>query len=137
MHAVATVVSMGPSAYCCSRTKRTPMASSLMLPQALEAFTAAVARREGAWFRSAILFGSHARGDADDDSDVDVAVVLEGRPGDALDAVMELSEIAYDVLLETGVLIQPVPLRLEEWDHPERHANPRLLDNIRREGRVL
>ena len=113
------------------------MADPSMLPLALQSFTAAVARREGGYFRSAILFGSHARGDAGKDSDVDVAVVLDGRPGDALDAVMELSEIAYDVLLNTGVLIQPVPLRQDEWDHPERHSNPRLLDNIRREGRVL
>lgn len=113
------------------------MADPSMLPQALEAFTAAVARREGEWFRSAILFGSHARGDAGRDSDVDVAVVLDGRPGDDLDAVMELSEIAYDVLLDTGVLIQPVPVRQDQWDHPERHSNPRLLANIRREGRLL
>lgn len=113
------------------------MANLALLPQALTAFTKAVALREGGYFRSAILFGSHARGDAAEDSDVDIAVVLDGRPGDVLDAVKELSEIAYDVLLDTGVLIQPVPVRSEEWEHPERHANPRLLSNIRREGRVL
>lgn len=103
------------------------MAEQSMVPQALEAVTAAVMRREGGHFRSAILFGSHARGDADPNSDVDVAVVLDDRPGDTLDAVMVLSEIAYDVLLETGVLIQPVPVCSEEWEHPERHTNPRLL----------
>ena len=113
------------------------MAELANLPQALEAFTRAVAKHEGTRFRSAILFGSHARGDAHVDSDVDVAVVLDSRPGEALDAVLDLSAVAYDVLLDTGVLIQPVPVRSDEWEHPERHSNPRLLANIRREGRVL
>ena len=113
------------------------MADLANVPQALEAFTRAVAQREGARFRSAILFGSYARGDAGAGSDVDVAVVLDGPPDVALDAVLDLSAVAYDVLLDTGVLIQPVPVRSDEWDHPERHSNPRLLANIRREGRVL
>jgi predicted nucleotidyltransferase len=113
------------------------MADPSKLPQALEAFAKAVARHEGTRFRSAILFGSHARGDAGADSDVDVAVVLDSRPGGAFDAVRDLSAVAYDVLLDTGVLIQPVPVMSEDWEHPERHHNPQLLANIRREGRVL
>jgi hypothetical protein len=46
-------------------------------------------------------------------------------------------EPAAGQLLDTGVLIQPVPVRQDQWDHPERHSNPRLLANIRREGRLL
>jgi hypothetical protein len=38
------------------------------------------------------------------------------------------------VLLETGVHIQPLPLWEEEWEHPETFSNPRLIENIRREG---
>ena len=110
------------------------MIEPALLSAALQSFATGAAKREGAHFRFAILFGSYARGEADEDSDVDVAVVLDRWSGGMLDEVLALSEIAYDVLLETGVLIQPVPVRLEEWEHPDRYPNPRFLENVRREG---
>src|ERR1700761_8738773 len=106
-----------------------------LIPQALQSFTDEVSRREGRRFHSAILFGSHARGEGREDSDVDVAVLLTEMPASLIDTKLALSDIAYDVLLETGVLIQPMPFSTEEWEHPERHGNPRLIANIRREGR--
>ncbi len=45
-----------------------------------------------------------------------------------------MAGIAFDVLLDTDVLISPLPIWEEEWAHPERYPNPRLLENIRREG---
>jgi hypothetical protein len=35
---------------------------------------------------------------------------------------------------ETGIRIQPLPIWEEEWAHPEAYSNPRLLQNIEREG---
>jgi predicted nucleotidyltransferase len=85
----------------------------------------------------AILFGSRARRTYRPDSDADVAVLLRGPSGEFLATKLALADIAYDVLLETGVRIQPLPIWEEEWRHPERYPNPRLLENIRREGIVL
>ena len=113
------------------------MANRAMVPMALRAFTEELVRREGGRFRSAFLFGSHARGEDRDESDVDVAVILSEMPASLIDTKLALADIAYDVLLETGVLIQPMPLSLDEWDHPEHHRNPRLVNNIRRDGRLL
>ncbi|RXM22358.1 nucleotidyltransferase [Citrobacter sp. AAK_AS5] len=48
-----------------------------------------------------------------------------------------MDDIAYDVLLETGIRVQPLPVWEEEWAHPERYSNPRLLKNIAREGARL
>ena len=45
-----------------------------------------------------------------------------------------MADLAYDVLLETGVRIQPLPIWEEEWAHPEGYSNPRLLQNIERQG---
>ncbi|HLJ72254.1 MAG TPA: hypothetical protein VKU03_13115 [Roseiarcus sp.] len=42
-----------------------------------------------------------------------------------------------DVLLDTNLLISPLPIWEEDWNHPETHSNPRLLENIRREGLAL
>ena len=87
--------------------------------------------------RGAILFGSRARGDYRPDSDADVAVLLQGPAGNFLDTKLEMADIAFDVLLETGVRIQPLPIWEHEWTHPDLYSNPRLLQNIAREGMRL
>jgi antitoxin ChpS len=80
------------------------------------------------------LFGSRARGDHRAQSDTDVAVLLSGAPGPFLETKLALADIAYDVLLETGVLIQPLPIWQSEWDCPESSTHPRLLENVKRDG---
>jgi len=45
-----------------------------------------------------------------------------------------MADLAYEVLLQTGIRIQPLPIREEEWEHPEAYSNPRLLHNIDRDG---
>lgn len=87
--------------------------------------------------KTVLLFGSRARGTHRPESDVDLAVVLRGSRAKLTDVSLEMSDIAFELLLETGVYIAPFPVRDEEWAHPETHSNPRLLENIRTEGRPL
>lgn len=82
----------------------------------------------------AILFGSRARRSHHPDSDADIAVLFHGQRGRFLDTKLALADIAYEVLLETGILIQPLPVWEDEWEHPEHYANPALLRNISRDG---
>jgi uncharacterized protein len=82
----------------------------------------------------AILFGSRARGDHRTDSDLDLAVVLKGRRGDFIDTKLDMAGVAFDVLMETGVLVQPLPLWDDDLAHPERFANPALIRTIVAEG---
>ena len=87
--------------------------------------------------QQAILFGSRARGTEHDESDADVAVILSGLPGPFIKTKMAMNDIAYDILLDTGIRIQPLPVWEGEWAHPEDYSNPHLLRNIAREGIVL
>jgi uncharacterized protein len=87
--------------------------------------------------KAAILFGSRARGTHHAHSDVDIAVLLRGPRGKLMDTSIEMADIAFEVLLETNVYIQPLPIWEDEWEHPDTHSNPRLLENIRREGLLL
>ena len=82
----------------------------------------------------AILFGSRARHTNHPNSDADIAVLLRGAHGKFLDVKFAMADIAYDVLLETGIRIQPLPIWEDEWEHPETYSNPLLLKNIDREG---
>lgn len=74
--------------------------------------------------RDAYLFGSQAHGDARADSDADIAVLLRGTHGVRVDAALKMADIAFDVMLETGVLVEAIPLWEGEWEHPETFNNP-------------
>jgi predicted nucleotidyltransferase len=82
----------------------------------------------------AIVYGSRARGTHSRDSDADVAILLNGEHQRVLPTTLAMADVAYDVLLETGINISPLPVWLDEWEHPERFSNPALLHNIAREG---
>ena len=81
-----------------------------------------------------ILFGSRARNDFRPDSDADIAVLLRGNPQHFVTTKLAMDDDAYDVLLNTGVRIQPLPIWENEWLHPDAYANPALLHNIELEG---
>lgn len=85
-------------------------------------------------FSNVILFGSRARQTHKVDSDADVAVLLKGAPGKFVVIKLFMDDLAYEVLLDTGIRIQPLPIWEEQWHHPEQCVNPRLLKNIHREG---
>lgn len=86
----------------------------------------------------AILFGGRARHTHRPDSEVDIVVaLLHGPRGEYEDAALDMAGIAFDVPLETGVLVAVLPLWEDEWEHPERFSNPILIENIRREGMRL
>lgn len=82
----------------------------------------------------ALLFGSRARGDARPDSDLDVALVLSGPKGRAVEVGPEMTGIGYDVVIESGIFISPFPIWEEDWRDPERHSNPWLIRAIQDEG---
>ena len=81
-----------------------------------------------------VLFGSRARRSHSPESDADVAVLLRGPHGRRIDVALHFADVAFDVLQETGLLIEAVPLWEDEWAAPETFANPALIANIRREG---
>ena len=87
--------------------------------------------------QKAILFGSRARGTEHDESDADVTIILKGAVGPFIKTKMAMNDIAYDILLDTGIRIQPLPVWEAEWAHPENYSNPYLLKNIARNGLTL
>lgn len=51
-----------------------------------------------------------------------------------MDTKLKMSDVAYDVLLDTGINISPLPVWMDEWEQPNSYSNPALLANIAREG---
>ncbi|WP_029463239.1 nucleotidyltransferase domain-containing protein [Serpentinimonas barnesii] len=82
----------------------------------------------------AIVYGSRARGTHRPDSDADVAVLLRGPHQRPMSAKLDMADSAFDVMLETGILVSPLPVWIEEWENPLLHPNPTLLQRISQEG---
>jgi DNA invertase Pin-like site-specific DNA recombinase len=84
--------------------------------------------------REAILYGSRARQTHNPDSDADIAIILNGERGDRYKVSGDMAGIAFDVMMETGVMVQALPLWSDEVARPETFSNPGLINNILREG---
>lgn len=83
------------------------------------------------------LYGSRARGDGHDDSDVDVAVIYDDPTRRVFQVINELSWITTDILLDHGRVLSLLPIPALLWIAPEHHANPFLLAQIKRDGVTL
>ena len=97
----------------------------------LKHFRAAVEKAYGDRLERVILFGSRARGDAQPDSDYDIAVFLRDLNGlDARMAELErLAQIETAILYGTGEVICALPYPAGAYDD----RTP-LMHEIRREG---
>jgi len=113
----------------------TPDADRRNQPDAQRVAAAFLGKLSGTYnVAEAIMFGSRARGTHRPDSDLDLAVVLNGQRGDFLDTKLDMAGIAFDVMMETGVLVQPFPLWDDDLAHPERCMNPALIRTIAKDG---
>ena len=92
------------------------------IDRAIEALRDLLGRASGV--RSAVLYGSCARGTAREDSDIDVLVLVsEGR-------VDRLREAIHDIESAFDVNVSPLVLRVDEIDRLDRQ----FLDSVSREG---
>lgn len=99
------------------------------IDQIIKEFKGEIEKLYSERLRKVVLYGSFARNQAHQGSDVDIAVVLKGRvvPGEEIDRMIE---IISDINLRYSILISVFPV--SEWDY-ENVRSPLLL-NVRREG---
>ena len=79
------------------------------------------------------LFGSHARATAHEESDVDVAVVLEEA---GWDVRREVIDLAADIGLELDLMLSPTVFDRETWERWRAQDRP-LTRDIEQEGIAL
>jgi len=83
----------------------------------------------GERLKGVYLFGSYARGEADEESDVDVLVVLDDYESYGAE-VDRAGHLGAELSLRYGVSISKVFLREREW----LHGDTPFLVNVRREA---
>ena len=97
----------------------------------LKEFRAAIERLYAERLKNIILYGSWARGQGTQDSDIDLVVVLDGKvaQGHEIDRMID---IITDINLKHDVLLSIYPVSQKDY----ASTNSPLLLNIRREGVV-
>ncbi len=101
----------------------------MKIERILKEFRKEVEKLYGERLRNIILYGSWARGDATEKSDIDLLIVLDGKvvPGREIDRMIE---IITDINLKYAVLISVYPISEEDY----LKINSPLMINVRREG---
>ena len=76
-----------------------------------------------------ILFGSHARGEATPDSDIDLLAVLKS-PVSQVQEISYMSELSVKILLDYNELVSIIPMSEDRFNAKD----VALLRNIQKEG---
>lgn len=101
----------------------------MKIKEILKEFRGQIEELYGKRLKNIILYGSWARGDATEESDIDLLVVLNGKvvPGEEIDSMID---IITEVNLKYNVLISVHPISNKDYSII---SSPLLL-NVRKEG---
>jgi len=96
----------------------------------LQEFKLKTAKLYGARLKKIVLYGSYARGQANDEhSDIDLAVVLVGNVSPCKE-IDRMIDIITDINLDYDILLSVYPVSENDYNS----VNSPLLLNLRREG---
>jgi predicted nucleotidyltransferase len=102
------------------------------LLQALRALDDGLRQLYGARYHGLILYGSYARGDAHDGSDVDLLALLDG-PVDQSAEIRRTSALVARLSLACERVLALLAVDVHAWEKPTRA----FLQNARLEGRLV
>lgn len=77
-----------------------------------------------------VLFGSVARGESDEESDIDILVVLKNGNNRLRD---EISMACFEMTLNSNVILSPIVMNKNTFDWHKRYKDP-LYNSIKRDG---
>ena len=108
---------------------------SKIMQNLIEQYVEAVKKIYGSHVRQIILYGSYARGDYREDSDVDIMILVDMSDLELKVYGQQLSYMTYDFNLDNNLDIKPIAkseAHFKEWI-----SNYPFYSNIHKEGVVL
>ncbi len=104
---------------------------------AFDEFLRAAAKHYGERLHGLYLVGSHARGNADECSDVDVVLLLADGAWSFWREKEAMNDYAYDALVNTELFIQSWPITESQWAGLAPTMLDRTLATMKRDARRL
>ena len=101
----------------------------------IQAFVNQVKEILGKRLKKVILYGSYARGDYNKQSDVDIMILTDLSFEEIEEYRDRISDIAYDIELDTGIILSPVIKYIEKYN--SRISFVPFYKNVEKEGVVL
>ena len=101
----------------------------------IQKFVKEVQQLLGTRLKKIILYGSYARGDYTKYSDVDIMILTNLSFEEIEDYRDKISDIAYDIELDTGIILSPVIKNIEKYNSKVDIVP--FYRNIQKEGVVL
>lgn len=85
--------------------------------------------------KKVILYGSYARGDYNENSDIDIMILTDLNDDEIEQLKEKIVDIAFELELKTGIVISPIIRNIEKF---EKRTNiiPFYM-NVKREGVIL
>ena len=81
------------------------------------------------------LYGSYARGDYDDESDIDITAIVKGNRMDLQNKLKQVWNISADIGLENDVVVSPTVIPFDEFEEYKQTLS--FYMNIRKEGKQI
>lgn len=105
------------------------------IDKAIQQFVEGVIEMFGNRAIKIILYGSYARGDFDNSSDIDIMILTDFTEKEIVEYGEKIWEFAYDIELENNVLISPLIKNINNFNY-WLEALP-FYENVQKEGVVL
>jgi uncharacterized protein len=80
-----------------------------------------------------ILFGSYARGEENETSDIDFLIVLKDKNISAFSEIEKINSLTYGMMLEYGKIISFVPTTEEKFETSPNH----FYSIVKKEGKTI
>ncbi|MDE7447132.1 MAG: nucleotidyltransferase domain-containing protein [Lachnospiraceae bacterium] len=81
------------------------------------------------------LYGSYARGNYDEESDVDIAAIIRGNRIDLQRKLKQIWDVSADIGLKNDVIVSPTVIPFDEYVE-YKHTLPYYM-NIQKEGKRI
>lgn len=111
----------------------TPAVINPVIEPIVREFKAALQTMYGDRLRDVVLYGSYARGDYDEESDIDLMMILNDEKVDTYAEIRRVSELEANLLLTYGFVISPLPTSYIKY----KTSSTPIYQEVRREGILL
>lgn len=87
-----------------------------LTPDIISQFKKTIQRIYGERLLKIILFGSYARGEEKENSDIDFLIVLKDKDISVFNEIEKINNHVYSMILETGKIISFIPTTEEKFE---------------------